>query len=461
MDHPPEVHAELERLAAVATAREEALGAAAESDAKPYLEEVARRARAASTAAAALVSNPPEYPPVPLTIPRIHCTQLSLARFRREFCVPGAPVVITGLGNHLTEDGDRGGDLQWLFKHGGTKKVAVTNDNAHVSSTLNVADTEILNLGEHLKRVLQLDQPNLDPSDPKFGARDGDGTYLYDCAVPLKLPSLLSSLRIPRYFAHDFLQRTRHSHAFTASWPSLFFAAPHTKSSLHVDQWRGNFWMAMVRGTKRWSLFHTDDVPFLTPDYSRGTLDPSFPRMHEMDEARKHAVMERKGGLDMANTTDMAPSTHDESKNESDTESKNKSDSPFGGEYPFLPFARRWDVDLGPGEVLFVPGGFPHVVHNLDVTVSFAGNYVDESNLEAALSDMQLLGNKYGDSMKKSFDAIDEVWFDLEDEVFVDELLEPKQLVVRYEDYRGGGAGVWGWGDWGGGEEERGVGGGG
>ena len=187
MDHPPEVHAELERLAAVATAREEALGAAAESDAKPYLEEVARRARAASTAAAALVSNPPEYPPVPLTIPRIHCTQLSLARFRREFCVPGAPVVITGLGNHLTEDGDRGGDLQWLFKHGGTKKVAVTNDNAHVSSTLNVADTEILNLGEHLKRVLQLDQPNLDPSDPKFGARDGDGTYLYDCAVPLKL----------------------------------------------------------------------------------------------------------------------------------------------------------------------------------------------------------------------------------------------------------------------------------
>ena len=69
--------------------------------------------------------------------------------------------------------------------------------------------------------------------------------------------------------------------------------------------------------------------------------------------------------------------------------------------------ARRWDVDLGPGEVLFVPGGFPHVVHNLGVTVSFAGNYVDESNLDAALRDMALLGAKYGDSMRKSHDAID------------------------------------------------------
>ena len=95
-------------------------------------------------------------------------------------------------------------------------------------------------------------------------------------------------------------------------------------------------------------------------------------------------------------------------------------------------------MDLGPGEVLFVPGGFPHVVHNLGVTVSFAGNYVDESNLDAALRDMALLGAKYGDAMRKSHDAIDEVWFDEADEVWVEERLEPHQLVVRYEDYRGG-----------------------
>ena len=434
MEHPPEVHAELARLQAVAEARE-AAAAAAEPEGRPYFEEVSTRARAAHAAACALVADPPAGgPPPPLPVPRVHCSELPLARFRREFCSRSAPVVITGLGPHLTEDGEKGAELAWLRKHGGTKKVAVSLDNAHVSSTLACKDTEILNLGEHLDRVLKLDHPNLEPTDPLFNARDGDGTYLYDCAMPLKLPSVLGSVRIPRYFAHDFLQRTRYAHAFTASWPSLFVAAPHTKSSLHVDQWSGNFWMAMVKGTKRWTLFHKDDVAFCAPDYSRGTLDPAFPRMHEMDEARARGAREktktREGESDVSG------------------EGHPHNDVPFFGAFPFLPYARRWDVDLGPGEVLFVPGGFPHVVHNLDVTVSFAGNYVDESNLDLALRDMALLGAKYGDAMRASHAAIDEVWFDENDEVWVEERLTPAQLVVRYEDYRGGAAGFWGAEDW-------------
>ena len=222
----------------------------------------------------------------------MHCSELSLARFRREFCVPALPVVITGLGPHLTEDGERGAELGWLRRHGATKKVAVTRDNAHVNSTLACADTDVLNLGDHLDRVLSLDRPNLDPSHPEFG-RQGRRRHL-----PLRLrratqaPSLAGAIRVPRYFAHDFLQRTRYTHAFTASWPSLFVAAPHTRSSLHVDQWQGNFWMAMVKGTKRWTLFHADDVGLCSPDYSRGTLDPAFPHLHVMDDARRRAKRE-------------------------------------------------------------------------------------------------------------------------------------------------------------------------
>jgi solute carrier family 25 thiamine pyrophosphate transporter 19 len=437
-DHPPEVHAELARLQAVAEARESA-AAAAEPDGRAYLEEVAKRARAAHVAASSLASHPPQGgPPAPLPVPRVHCTELSLARFRREFCSKSEPVVITGLGSHLTEDGARGADLRWLFKHGGSKKVAVSLDNTHVSSTLKCADTDVVDLKDHLERVLKLDRPNLRPGvDEGFGERDGDGTYLYDCAVPLKLPSLTFSLRVPRYFAHDFLQRTRYPHAFTASWPSLFVAAPHTRSSLHVDQWRGNFWMAMIRGTKRWTLFHADDVPFCAPDYSRGTLDPEFPRLHEMEEAR--TSMADAGDAENTTVADAA---------EPSRRRASASAKPFSGAFPFLPFARRWDADLGPGEILFVPGGFPHAVHNLDVTVSFAGNYVDESNLDHALRDMQLLGEKYGDALRKTFQAVDEVWFDPEDETWVEERLEPKQLVVRYEDYRGGKAGFWGANDW-------------
>ena len=32
--------------------------------------------------------------------------------------VTATPVVITGLGDHLTEDGDKGSELGWLRRHG-------------------------------------------------------------------------------------------------------------------------------------------------------------------------------------------------------------------------------------------------------------------------------------------------------------------------------------------------------
>ena len=36
-------------------------------------------------------------------------------------------------------------------------------------------------------------------------------------------------------------------------------------------------------------------------------------------------------------------------------------------------------------QVLFVPSGAPHLVVNLTDTVAFAGNFLDDSNLEAGV----------------------------------------------------------------------------
>ena len=119
--------------------------------------------------------------------------------------------------------------------------------------------------------------------------------------------------------------------------------------------------------------------------------------MHVMDAA--HASWRRR------NANAAAAADNDEN-GKKETQPHSAEDTEPCDSHPLLPYARRWDVDLGPGEVLFVPGGFPHVVHNLDVTCSFAGNFVDESNLDAALRDMDLLGAKYGDAMRASHDAI-------------------------------------------------------
>ena len=72
--------------------------------------------------------------------------------------------------------------------------------------------------------------------------------------------------------------------------------------------------------------------------------------------------------------------------------------------------ARRIDIDLEEGEalgvdvghirvkyldnvqVLFVPGGAPHLVVNLTDTVAFAGNFLDDSNLEASAQSCAIVG---------------------------------------------------------------------
>jgi len=366
-----------------AESRALAARASDESDAgaREYLEECASRAAAARDIVrdAASSSAPPE---VARAVRRERASRLTVSRFRREYVAADVPVVIEGLGDALTEDGADGEACEWLLRRAGSKKVAVSRRDAHRDSTLKCEATDVLDLREYWDEVVERD--------------DAPGSYLYDASVPLKLPSLSESVRVPAYFAHDYVQRTMRLTAFSRSWPSLFVAARGTRSSLHVDQWQGHFFMAMVRGTKRWTVFHRSSTPHLRPSWSRGTLDPAMPPLEEQEE--------------------MGMS----------------------------PRATRWDVDLAPGEVLFVPGGAAHAVSNLDATVAFAGNFIDDTNLDRALFDLRLMGLKQGEQMMQSFTALDEVDFD-DDEYEYDSSFEhddasfdPESRVVRVEDYLAG-----------------------
>ena len=96
-----------------------------------------------------------------------------------------------------------------------------------------------------------------------------------------------------------------------------------------------------------------------------------------------------------------------------------------------------------------MPGGWPHHVRNLDNTVSFAGNYCDETNIERALADMQLMGARQGDAMAESFRAVDEVDFEEAgatseaDEEGMGDLLAAEDLVVPCSAFRSGEAAAW------------------
>ena len=378
-----DVDAEIARLDAESCALASQARDEPDAGAREYLEACAHRAAAArdTVRASASSSAPPERA---RSVTRERAERLTPERFRREYVAADEPVVIEGLGDALTEDGEKGEKCAWLLERAGNKKVAVTRRDGHRNSMLSCAVTDVLDLREYWDEVMMRDV--------------APGSYLYDASVPLKLPTLTESVRVPAYFAHDYVQRTMRLTAFSRSWPSLFVAARGTRSSLHVDQWSGHFFMAQVRGVKRWTIFHRSSTPHLRPSWSRGTLDPAMPPLEEQE------------AMGMS------------------------------------PRAMRWDVDLAPGEVLFVPGGAAHAVSNLDATVAFAGNFIDDTNLDRALVDLRLMGRKRGEQMMQSFYALDEVEFDDDDYATIsdddddddDDAFDPESRVVRAEEYLAG-----------------------
>ena len=118
------------------------------------------------------------------------------------------------------------------------------------------------------------------------------------------------------------------------SWPSLFIAANGVNSELHIDTFGSNFWMAMLQGKKRWTLFSPADKNFLYPDYD-DSLDPVFQ-------------------VDLRN--------------------------PDLSAFPLLSLTHPQQCVLEPGDLLFVPSGCAHRVENLTLSLAISANFVDLSN---------------------------------------------------------------------------------
>lgn len=163
--------------------------------------------------------------------------------------------------------------------------------------------------------------------------------YLHDWSLPIHCPDLVRQLTIPRYFSGDLLQKVDKSLMYTQTWPSLFIGPEGTHSALHVDGFGSNFWMFLFSGRKRWVFFERADMYLLSPRWVPGSLDPIF-------------------------DVDLAHPDHQR--------------------FPMLRHARRREVVMSPGDLLFVPSGCPHFVQNLETSVAISCNYIDGSNLHLA-----------------------------------------------------------------------------
>jgi len=168
--------------------------------------------------------------------------------------------------------------------------------------------------------------------------------------------SMIYEYTIPKCFSSDIFssitiekkktEKTKNYEEARPPWRWILIGPERSGTGLHVDPLWTNAWVTVIQGKKRWMLFPPD-----TPREKIGMTDD------EMDEC------------DTNNTTVPV-------QLESSVWFRDYYDLVTSNEWP-----EQWrpvEVLQEPGETVFVPSGWPHLVLNLELTVAVTHNYASE-----------------------------------------------------------------------------------
>jgi hypothetical protein len=131
-------------------------------------------------------------------------------------------------------------------------------------------------------------------------------------------PELSADYSFPTYFFDWF---TRLPGFMRLPYPRIFIGPKGAVTPLHLDIWRTHAWLSQLVGRKRWILFSPDQASLLY-DYQ---VDPEQPDLQRFPRYRD---------------------------------------------------ARPVECTIGPGDTIFVPSGWSHLVVSLDPTISLTSNYM-------------------------------------------------------------------------------------
>jgi len=177
---------------------------------------------------------------------------------------------------------------------------------------------------------------------------DLEPLYLFEPEIPTELASQLTA---PKFLGRDHVSAIAGSRYLPERrWLAIGGAGSGTR--MHVDPLETSAWNLVVGGRKRWVLLPPgvqpagldwrDNGTFVAPGaalWFRGATGDGAEMMH--------ASLERSGAV---------------------------------------------EVEQGPGELLFVPHGWWHVVLNLEMTVAYTENCVLEGSVEAVTDALKNLG---------------------------------------------------------------------
>jgi len=274
-----------------------------------------------------------------VSIDVVHWKNLSMRKFMRKYASQSMPVVIRGLP--MTRS-------PWTLEH-------IKSKCGNASALLKQRKINSTNWGgleeaEVLKIADFIDTFRTNETRKEY--------YLHDWSLPHYCPKILGEppyeeFLMPRYFAGDYFQRV-FPNGYQHSWPSLFIGANGTQSDMHVDSGGTNFWLYLLSGKKEWRFYPQDDIINLyeIPETVKYYADPFEPDVQK---------------------------------------------------YPLMTRAKMYQATQEPGDLVFIPGGCPHAVRNLDDIHGLSMNYVDSSNyflhlyvrvLQFEFRDFELFTNK-------------------------------------------------------------------
>ena len=153
--------------------------------------------------------------------------------------------------------------------------------------------------------------------------------YLRDWTLEIDFPELLDDYTIPSYF-QNWLDRIpieeNRPWWMWKGWKGWIFIGPkRTGTQPHEDVVNSSAWLALIQGKKKWAILPPDNGQYL-----------------------------------YEGKADVLASNYEK--------------------YPLLAKANPIYYTQQPGEIVFVPSGWWHQVHNEDVSISLSGNFINESN---------------------------------------------------------------------------------
>jgi len=136
---------------------------------------------------------------------------------------------------------------------------------------------------------------------------------------------------------HNCKSKNGHS-----SHPSIFIGLEGTQTGLHTDARASRFWMAVLRGRKKFRLFNQSDAEYLSPAEDTETVK---------ETNTFHAFFH----VDAFN----ANRSH----------------------HPKFQHALAWDATVSAGELIFIPETWPHQVRNEADSIAISYNFIDDYSL--------------------------------------------------------------------------------